>query len=93
MNQKEIFNSKSIRKGYGILSDLKNEIGENAVEHLGLLGYIHIGISPKYGETWSLTKRGKETRYFWDERISLRSIYDNICSIIYWLIGIRFPKL
>ena len=84
---KDVFTNKYVKKGYGTMTNLEREIGKNNIQALELLGYIKHGISPKYGETGSFTKKGKDAEYFWSDRVSL---WDRFCLFVLWLMGVRF---
>ena len=63
------------RHSSGLLSELEKVISPQEVRCLERLGYIENAVSPK-GETWRLSKKGKQSRdilmqkYSWRDRIS-----------------------
>ena len=72
-----ILGSATLQKGYGTLSALEKELSPEDIRHLQLGGYIENGISPKVGETFRLTKRGKDMLYFNSDKISLKHRIQN----------------
>lgn len=80
-----IFECNTLKKGYGTIEELSEEISREDIEHLYRSGYIRIGISPK-GETFSVTREGKEILYLYSNKISVK---DRILDFIFKYI-IRF---
>lgn len=69
--EERILKSATLKKGYGTVADLEREITPEGVLHLQLGGYIHNGISDE-GETFRLTKRGKDMLYYNNNGVSLK---------------------
>ena len=65
----KILKSATLRKGYGLVADLEKEMTHDDILHLQLGGYIHNGISDK-GETFCLTKRGKDMFYYNSSKVT-----------------------
>ena len=61
-----IFNHSS-----GLLSELENKISPQEVRRLERLGYIENAVSPN-GETWRLSKKGKQSRHILMQKSSWR---------------------
>lgn len=80
-----IFECNILKKGYGTIEELLEEISREDMEYLQRNGYIRIGISPN-GETFSVTKEGKEILYLYSDKISIK---DRILDFIFKYI-IRF---
>ena len=69
--EERILKSATLKKGYGTMSELENEITPEEVLHLQLGGYIENGISNE-GETFRLTKRGKDMLYYYSDDVSIK---------------------
>lgn len=67
----KILESKVLKKGYGKVSDLEQEIGEDSLRHLQLCGYVEHGISPSGDLTFKLTDKGREMLYYFGDRVGL----------------------
>ena len=67
-----ILKSDVLKRGYGTLQELKQELSDEDIRHLQLGGYIENGIAPNVGETFRLTKSGKDMLYLYSDEISLK---------------------
>lgn len=67
----EILKSAILKRGYGTIDELLKEVSRDDLKHLQLGGYIQNGISNE-GETFRLTKKGKEMLYFYSDNVSLK---------------------
>ena len=64
-----ILESATLKRGYGTINALEEEVTRDGVLHLQLGGYIENGIS-KDGETFRLTKRGRKLLYYYGDKVS-----------------------
>ncbi len=80
-----LLKSNILNKGHGTIEELLTEISREDMERLYRSGYIRIGISPN-GETFSLTKKGKEILYLYSDKVNIK---DKILDFIFKYI-IRF---
>lgn len=74
------------RNNSGLMSELKSAISASEVRKLESLGYLENAISPQ-GETWRLSKKGKESR---DLLLGKRSWFDRVSDFFYrHMLGFR----
>ena len=66
-----ILKSTILKRGYGTVDELLQEVSRDDLKHLQLGGYIQNGISNE-GETFRLTKKGEEMLYFYSDNVSLK---------------------
>lgn len=66
-----ILKSNVLKRGYGTVNELLQDISMGEFTHLQLGGYIQSGISDE-GETFSLTKKGKMMLYFYSDNVSFK---------------------
>lgn len=66
-----ILKSTILKRGYGTVNELLQEVSRDDLKHLQLGGYIQNGISNE-GETFRLTKKGEEMLYFYSDNVSLK---------------------
>ena len=66
-----ILESTILKRGYGTVNELLEEVSKDDLRHLQLGGYIQNGISDE-GETFCLTKKGKDMLYFYSGDVSMK---------------------
>lgn len=66
-----ILKSTILKRGYGTVNELLQEVSRDELKYLQLGGYIQNGISNE-GETFRLTKKGEEMLYFYSDNVSLK---------------------
>lgn len=66
-----ILKSSILKRGYGTVDELLQEVSMDDFKHLQLGNYIQNGISNE-GETFRLTKKGEKMLYFYGNNVSLK---------------------
>lgn len=73
----KILASSALKRGHGTMRELEEDFSAEDIRHLQLGGYIENGISPNLGETFRETKKLKDMKYFFGDKITWKHKVQN----------------
>jgi len=83
----KVLKSTALKRGYGTLKELEEQVTAEDILHLQLGGYIENGISPDEGETFRVTKSGKNMLYFHSDKVSWKDMFMSL--YMHYILGYK----